>query len=160
MCVVVITVDWLVVLIDDVRPLVLRDVLVRVSEELEFEKCVEVVPELLELVNDVELRLVGGGAVEFAVDGGIVVPGLEDVVFVVVSVVGILQSVVVPTTPVWGCFGVPGGIINFWPISNLSQSRPGLYCCSEENRMPNFSAIKTPYSPRATSYIRQGAVVA
>lgn len=86
------------------------------------------VPGLLELVEGAEVGDVApveGGAV-LEVTGAV---PFEDVVAVVA---GILQSGACPT-PVLGCFVEPGGMSNTWPINNLSQSSPGLSCCSDEN---------------------------
>ena len=130
-----------------------------VARVLEFVNGCDIVP--LDIV--VEL-VVNGGIVELDVvvarvaEVSGVVLLVTGAVLVVAKVAGILQSVVV-STPVLGCFGVPGAMVNFCPMSNLSQSRPGLYCCKDENGIPKRSAIKAPYSPFATVYFKQGAVV-
>lgn len=125
---------WTVV-IAVVELLVLEDVLVKAVVNGVLETA-----EVLEFVNGTE---VDGGIVVFPEDGG----GVDEVigvvllfigaVLVVAKVAGILQSVP-GETPVVGCFGVLGGTVSFCPISNLSQSRPGLCSCSEEKGVPNF----------------------
>jgi hypothetical protein len=120
-CEVVVAVDWLVVFMKDVV------LVISVVVELEFVNNVEVVEDVAELL----------------VDGGVVL-GIDDVVLVVTSVVGILQSVAVATTPEAGCLVDPGGMTRFWPMTSLSHSTAGLYCFNESKDTPKFLPIWSP----------------